>query len=65
MLATSLAKKLLMENQSKPKKPMSGFTKFVLVVLGFILLSFVLQMGGIKVVHTSEEDTMIERPHSR
>lgn len=54
-----------MENKEASPKSMSGFKKFLLIVLGFILLSFVLQMGGIKVMNTSEEDTLIQRPHQK
>lgn len=54
-----------MENQKPSAGPggMSTLKKILLFLIGFLLLSFVLQMGGVKVINKSSEDTMIERPH--
>lgn len=53
------------ERTPSPKTGMSGFKKFILIVLGLILLSFLLQLGGIRVLDVQEDDTFIERPHDR
>lgn len=54
-----------MENNTPAAKSggMSTFKKILLFVLGFLLLSFALQLGGVKVMNKTHEDTMIERPH--
>lgn len=52
-----------MEHEAAKKKPLSGFKLFILIILGFIVLSFVLQMTGMKVMNVKENDEVIERPH--
>ena len=47
-----------------PAKKRSKFTLFLLFVLGFALLTFLLDAMGIDVIGTRENDTMIERPHN-
>lgn len=51
-----------MENEVTKKKA-SGFKLFLLLVAGFILVSFLLQAAGMKVMDVKESDKMIERPH--
>lgn len=53
----------LMENTA-PKKKMSGFKLFFLLVIGFILLSFLMQGMGMKVMNTKEKEEIIQRPHN-
>lgn len=50
-------------NTAAPKKKMSTFKKVILFILGLIALSFLLQLGGIKVMNKTVEDKVIERPH--
>lgn len=54
-----------MESPAKEDGPagMSTLKKVLLFILAFLVLSFILQMGGIKVINKSTEDSVIERPH--
>jgi len=46
-----------------PRKVISRFEWFVLIVIGVILLSIALQKCGVKVVNTKEDSQIIDRPH--
>lgn len=52
-----------MENETPSGKKTSGFKLFILLVAGFVVLSFILQASGLKVMDVKEKDTMIKRPH--
>lgn len=51
-----------MENAA-PAKKISGFKLFLLIVAAFIVLSFIMQASGLKVMDVKKTDTVIERPH--
>jgi hypothetical protein len=47
-----------------PRKVITRGEIIILVILGFALLTFGLQKCGVKVVNTSEDSELLDRPHA-
>jgi hypothetical protein len=46
-----------------PRKVISRFEWFVLIVISLLLLSFALQKCGVNVLNVKEDSEIIDRPH--
>ncbi len=54
-----------MENTPTEKKKLSGFKIFLLILLGLLLISFLLQQTDkAKVMKVQEKDEILHRPHA-
>ncbi|MEM8584914.1 MAG: hypothetical protein AAGF87_11620 [Bacteroidota bacterium] len=50
-------------NQPGPKKKLSGFRLFLLLLIGLFALTFVLDAMGLDVISKQETEKTIDRPH--
>ena len=46
-----------------PKKKLSGFKLFLLLLIGLIALTFILDAIGLDVIGKHESEQVIDRPH--
>ncbi len=47
----------------QPRRRISPLRMLLYIILGFILLSFILQQLGVNIMSKSEEEEIIDRPH--